>query len=87
MKYYILKFDLMVIFYNVYVIYKDKVKWDRLARREQIKLPKIRGEAWLKFNVYTIVVKIKKGLLTNSIDSDETPQNAASHQGLRFLPC
>ena len=22
-----------------------------------------------------------------SVDPDETPQNAASHQGLRYLPC
>ena len=28
----------------------------------------------------------KKGAFSNSIDTDETPQNAASHQGLHYLP-
>ena len=29
----------------------------------------------------------KIGVFTNYVDPDETPQNAASHQGLRFLSC
>ena len=28
----------------------------------------------------------KKGAFMNSVDTDEMPQNAASHQGLRYLP-
>ena len=28
----------------------------------------------------------QKGAFTNSVDPDETPLNAASHQGLRYLP-
>ena len=30
--------------------------------------------------------KIPKGVFTNSVDPDEKPQNAASHQGLHYLP-
>ena len=31
--------------------------------------------------------KIKKGGFTNSVDLDETPQNTASQQGMRYLQC
>ena len=31
--------------------------------------------------------KKKMGRLTNSVDPDKTPQNAASHQGQRYFPC
>ena len=31
--------------------------------------------------------KTKKGAFTNSLDPDEIPQDAASHQALRYLPC
>ena len=49
-----------------------------------------RGVACLKFNVrnYGDVIKAfmkkipKKRTFANSVDPDETPQNAASHQGL-----
>ena len=30
---------------------------------------------------------MKKGVFTNSVDPDETLRNAASHKGLRYLPC
>ena len=49
-----------------------------------------RGLASLKFNirncgdvVNVFMQTIKKGAFTNSVDPDDTPQNAASHQGLR----
>ena len=31
--------------------------------------------------------KCKKGAFTNSVDSDETPNNEVSHQSLLYLPC
>ena len=30
--------------------------------------------------------KIEKGAFTNNVDPDKTPHDAASHQGLRYLP-
>ena len=36
---------------------------------------------------YVGINKIKRGAFTNSKDPDETPHNAASHQGLRYLSC
>ena len=30
---------------------------------------------------------IEKRAFTNSVDPDETPHNAVSRQGLRYLPC
>ena len=50
---------------------------------------KNRGVATLKFKVRTFGTDSmhakRKHLYTNSVDPDETPQNAASHQGLRCL--
>ena len=54
-----------------------------------------RGVACLKFNVGNcgdvfntfMKKKIKKSAFTYSVDPDETPQNAASHQCLRYLAC
>ena len=53
-----------------------------------------RGVACLKVdvgncrNVVNALMKRKsqKGAFTNSIDPDEMQQNAASYQGLRYLP-
>ena len=53
------------------------------------------GVACLKINVrnYGDVVNAfmqtycQKGAFTNRVDPDETPQNAASHHGLHYLPC
>ena len=56
----------------------------------------VRGVACLKIyvrncgdvvNAFIKTKASKKGAFTNSVDPDETPQNAASHQGLRFLTC
>ena len=53
----------------------------------------IRGIACLKFNVrncrdvVNAFMQHKKRAITNSIYPDETPQNAASHQSLRYLSC
>ena len=53
------------------------------------------GVACLKFNVRNcgdvvdaFYAKISQmGAFTNSVDPDETPHNAVSHQGLRYLRC
>ena len=47
------------------------------------------GAACLKFNVGKCGAFMEKsniGAFRNSLDPDETPQKAASHQGLRYLP-
>ena len=54
-------------------------------------LDKGRGVACLKFNVrnYEDVFNalMQNRAFTNSVDPGERPHNAASHQGLRYLPC
>ena len=49
------------------------------------------GVACLKFNVRNcgeVVNAFMQNVnFTNSVDPDETPHNAASHQSLHYLPC
>ena len=44
-----------------------------------------RGVACLEFNVRTCGDMVNA--FTNSVDPNETPYNAASHQDLRYLRC
>ena len=54
----------------------------------------LRGVVCLKFNVRNgrdvanaFIQTFKRGAFSNRIDTDKTPHNAASHQGLCFMPC